>query len=89
MRPDDRRAEQADACGGAQAVAGECCNKPALRGERGLDLVQQQPRRPGQRRAFALEPADMFLGVELEPDPLDQIKLSFEEVDMVLLVRHQ
>ena len=39
--------------------------------------------------AFGLEPADMLLGVEFEPDPLDQVKLGFEEVDMMLLVRHQ
>ena len=39
--------------------------------------------------AFALEPADMLLGVELEPDPLDQVKLGFEKVDMMLLVLHQ
>jgi hypothetical protein len=39
--------------------------------------------------AFALEPADMLLGVEFEPDPLDQVKLGFEEVDMMPLVLHQ
>jgi hypothetical protein len=39
--------------------------------------------------AFALEPAGMLLGVEFEPDPLDQVKLGLEEVDMMLLVRHQ
>ena len=26
---------------------------------------------------LALEPADMFLGVKLKPDPLDQIELGF------------
>src|ERR1700687_3268281 len=30
---------------------------------------------------LALEPANMLLGVKLEPDPLDQIKLGFEEND--------
>src|SRR5580693_7206830 len=38
---------------------------------------------------LVLEPADMLLGVEFKPDPPDQIKLGFEEVDMVLLVLHQ
>src|SRR3984893_14680416 len=40
-------------------------------------------------RLLALEPADMLLGIELEPDPPDQVKLGFEEVDVVLLVLHQ
>ena len=31
----------------------------------------------------------MLLGIALEPDPLDQIELGFEEVDVVLLVLHQ
>src|SRR5438132_5855470 len=39
--------------------------------------------------ALALEVADVLLGVELEPDTLDQIELRLEEVDMVLLVLHQ
>jgi hypothetical protein len=38
---------------------------------------------------LALEPADMLLGVKFEPDPPDQIKLGFEEVDVMLLVLHQ
>jgi hypothetical protein len=38
---------------------------------------------------LALEPADMLLGVKLEPDPLDQIELGFEEIDVMLLVLHQ
>src|SRR6266436_365424 len=38
---------------------------------------------------LALEPADMLLGVEFKPDPPDQIKLGFEEVDVMLLVLHQ
>ena len=31
----------------------------------------------------------MLLGVELEPDPLDQIELGFEEIDVMFLVLHQ
>src|SRR5260370_42131419 len=38
---------------------------------------------------LALEPADMLLGVKLKPDPSNQIKLGFEEIDVVLLVLHQ
>jgi hypothetical protein len=38
---------------------------------------------------LALEPADMLLGVEFKPDPPDQIKLGFEEIDVMLLVLHQ
>src|SRR5450432_2340325 len=38
---------------------------------------------------LALKPADMLLGVELKPDPPDQIKLGFEEIDVMLLVLHQ
>src|ERR1700704_465040 len=38
---------------------------------------------------LALEPADMLLGVKLEPDPPDHIELGFEEVDVVFLVLHQ
>ena len=38
---------------------------------------------------FLLEPADVLLRIELEPDPLDQIKLRFEEVDVAFLVLHQ
>src|ERR1700716_4041948 len=38
---------------------------------------------------LALEPADVLLGVELKPDPPDQIELGFEEVDVMLLVLHQ
>ena len=38
---------------------------------------------------LALEPADMLLGIELEPDPLDQIELGFEEIDVIFLVLHQ
>jgi hypothetical protein len=37
----------------------------------------------------ALEPADMALRVELDPDAPDQIKLGFEEINMMLLVLHQ
>ena len=36
-----------------------------------------------------LQPADMLLRIELEPDALDQIKLGFEEVDVMFLVLHQ
>ena len=38
---------------------------------------------------LALEPADMALRVELDPDAPDQIKLGFEEINMMLLVLHQ
>ena len=38
---------------------------------------------------LALEPADMLLGVEFEADPLDQIELGFEEINVVFLVLHQ
>ena len=38
---------------------------------------------------LALEPANMLLGVKLKPDPIDQIKLGFEEIDVMLLVLHQ
>jgi hypothetical protein len=38
---------------------------------------------------LALEPANMLLGVKLKPDPVDQIKLGFEEIDVMLLVLHQ
>ena len=31
----------------------------------------------------------MLLGVKLEPDPLDQIKLRLEEIDVVFPVHHQ
>ena len=31
----------------------------------------------------------MLLGVQLKPDPLDQIELGFEEIDVMLLVLHQ
>src|SRR5260370_32667754 len=41
------------------------------------------------RSMLALEPADMLLGVELKPDPPDQVELGFEEVNVVLLVLHQ
>jgi len=30
----------------------------------------------------------MLPGVKLEPDPVDQIKLRFEEIDVVFLVHH-
>src|SRR5213595_316055 len=43
----------------------------------------------GKNSMLALKPADMLLGVKLEPDPVDQIKLGFEEIDMMLLVLHQ
>ena len=36
---------------------------------------------------LALEPADVLLRVELEPDASDQVKLGFEEIDVVFLVR--
>jgi hypothetical protein len=42
-----------------------------------------------RRLMLAFEPADVLLGVELKPDPLDQIKLGFEEIDVMLLVLHQ
>ena len=38
---------------------------------------------------FGLEPTDMFLGVKLEPDPVDLVKLRLEEIDVVFLVHHQ
>src|SRR5882724_8711951 len=38
---------------------------------------------------LALERADVLLGVEFEPDALDEVELGFEEVDVVLLVLHQ
>src|SRR5947209_8235812 len=38
---------------------------------------------------LALEPADVLLGVKLQPDPPDQVELGFEEVDVVFLVLHQ
>ena len=38
---------------------------------------------------FGLEFTDMFLGVKLEPDPVDQIKLRLEEIDVMFLVHHQ
>ena len=37
--------------------------------------------------ALALEVADVLLGVELEPDTLDQIELRLEEVDMAQALR--
>jgi len=37
---------------------------------------------------LALEPANMLLAVKLKPDPVDQIKLGFEEIDVMLLVLH-
>src|SRR4051812_23848753 len=41
------------------------------------------------RLEFALEAPDMFLRIQFEPDPPDQIQLRLEEVDMMLLVLHQ
>ena len=38
---------------------------------------------------LALETADVLLGVEFEPDASDQVKLGFEEIDVVFLVLHQ
>jgi len=38
---------------------------------------------------LALEPANVLLGVKLKPDPIDQIKLGFEEIDVMLLILHQ
>src|SRR3954466_9349367 len=48
------------------------------------DLLLPQP-----ALMLALEPADVLLGVKLQPDPPDQVELGFEEVDVVLLVLHQ
>ena len=44
---------------------------------------------PRSRSVLALELAHMLLGVELEPDALDQVELGFEEIDVMLLVLHQ
>src|SRR5947209_4452267 len=41
------------------------------------------------RFELALQPADVLLGVEIESDALDQMQLSFEEVDVVFLILHQ
>ena len=38
---------------------------------------------------LAFEPPDMLLGVKLKADPLNQIELGFEEIDVMLLVLHQ
>ena len=36
-----------------------------------------------------LQPADVLLGVEFEPDALDQVKLGLEEIDVMFLILHQ
>ena len=38
---------------------------------------------------LAFEPTHMLLGVKFEADAADQIELSFEEIDVMLLVLHQ
>jgi hypothetical protein len=38
---------------------------------------------------LALEMADVFLRVELKPDPVDQVELGLEKIDMLFLVLHQ
>src|ERR1700758_2116438 len=46
---------------------------------------EQQPR----LIPFLLQPANVLLGVKLEPDALDQVELRLEEVDVLLLGLHQ
>jgi hypothetical protein len=62
----------------------------------GTRLCEKRPRafsscRGRRERSvlFGLQPSDMLLGVKLEPDPVDQIKLRLEEIDVVFLVPHQ
>src|SRR6195256_294223 len=54
-------------------------------------MTNEMPRLALERGLLmlALEPTDMLLGVKLKPDPPDQVKLGFEEVDVMLLVLHQ
>src|SRR5436190_23845021 len=56
-----------------------------------LRSIRADPPPPGEgkRSVAALQPADMLLRVELEPDALDQVQLGFEEVDVMFLVLHQ
>jgi hypothetical protein len=37
----------------------------------------------------AVDPAQVFLGVELQSELFNEIELSFEEVDMAFLVLHE
>src|SRR5581483_7954626 len=73
--PESSLAERLD-CG--------ACHRARIRATRWLALAMTEG-----SILPALEPADMLLGVEFEPDPADQVDLGFEEVDVVFLVLHQ
>jgi Zn-finger in ubiquitin-hydrolases and other protein len=70
---------------------GCCDSSPNQHASKHYAAAGHPPPRAGVSSVVVVvaELADMMLGVELDTELGDQIKLRFEEVDMMLLVAHQ